>query len=353
VEQDDRFAALKRRFFLIMLPIASVAVAADLVLHPSPTGVSITAWLGTLLPAGLALLLWRRRRSIRFVESASVMWVLSMLLSILYTTLFRESGREALDQFVAFSPWFSVSLIAVFLIFEPRRATWISSGVYLVTLAFGLAYMIISRVAGAQPMLVRPLIHLYLANAALITFLFVYGRMREQYERTQTLARSMADLANTDPLLGIPNRRQMFGMIRDQIYLAEGGVRPAILVMFDLDRFKQVNDTFGHEAGDNVLKAVTRAIQQVLRSTDRFGRWGGDEFMVLVNVGDMNQAYHAAQRLRDAVHQRLGDRFRMVTISVGVAPYHRGDTVEDWVARADQALYRAKEAGRDRVMVGG
>ncbi len=355
MDQDDRFDLLKRRFFLITLPIASVASLAELALHPGPQGnlPGPTTWVGFLLPIGLTLLLWRRRRSIRFVETASLALVLGVLLSTLYTILFHRSGPEAIDHFASVGPWFSVSLVAIFLIFDPRRATWIATVAYLVSLVFGTTYMVMNRLTGHEPVLTRPLLHLYLANAAFITFLFFYGRMREQYERTRTLARSMADLANTDSLLGIPNRRQMVAMIRDEIGLAEDGIRCATLVMFDLDRFKEVNDTFGHDAGDSVLKGVTSAVKQVLRSSDRFGRWGGDEFVVLLAVNDMNQASAAAQRLRDAVHQRLGDRFRRVTISVGVAQYHRGDTVEDWVNRADRALYRAKEAGRDRVVVGG
>lgn len=349
----DRFDGLKRRFFLVALPIISLAGCADWIIQGAGDVPARPAMLSTIfIPLALFLLLWRKRRSLAFVEAATLTWVAATLLSQLYTMLFIYP-EDALGRFSSFSPWFSLSLVAIFLVFGPRRAVLIATGVYGVALAMGLSHLIHEWFAGRTPLLLGPLVHLYLVNAAMITFLFSYARVREQFERTRNLARSMADLANTDPLLGIPNRRQMYAIIRAEVAMAEDGMgKPAVLIMFDLDRFKEVNDTFGHAEGDQVLQIVANAVKQTLRGTDRFGRWGGDEFMVLVSVSDLAQANMLAQRIREAVLQRLGDRYRRVTISVGVAPYHRGDTVESWVRRADQALYRAKESGRNRVVVG-
>ncbi|MFZ5822974.1 MAG: diguanylate cyclase [Bacillota bacterium] len=348
----DRFDSLKRRFFLLTLPLVSFAGLSDWVMRQSGDVPARAAALpAIILPLSLALLLWWKRRSLRFVEAATLTWVVATLLSLLFTILFIQTG-DALERFSSFSPWFSVCLVAIFLVFGPQRATWISVGVYIVALAMGLGYLFTTRMTGEPPLLVRPLMHLYLANAAFIAFLYYYASIREQFEQTHHLARSMADLANTDPLLGIPNRRQLYSLIREEIALAEEGVKPSVLIMFDLDRFKEVNDTYGHDTGDQVLQSVVTAVKQTLRASDRFGRWGGDEFIVMVGVSDLSQANLLAQRLREAVHQRLGDRFWRVTISLGVAPYHRGDTVESWVKRADEALYGAKESGRNRVVVG-
>lgn len=334
------------------LPIVSLAGLADWIMNrASAPALRPAALPAILVPLALSLLLWRKRRSLRFIEAATLTWVVATLLSMLYGILFIDSGN-LVERLGSFSPWFSVCLIAIFLVFGPQRATWISVGTYLVALVMGLAYLVTIRLSGDPPVLVRPLMHLYLANAVFIGFLYYYARVREQFERTRNLARSMADLAHTDPLLGIANRRQLYSMIREEISLAEDGIKPSTLIMFDLDRFKEVNDTYGHDTGDQVLHSVAAAVTQTLRSSDRFGRWGGDEFVVLVSVTDLNMANMLAQRLREAVHQRLGDRFWRVTISLGVAPYHRGDSVETWVQRADQALYRAKEAGRNRVVMG-
>lgn len=353
MDRDDRFDGLKRRFFIAALPIASLAGLVDWLMRRTGDMPSRPAALpAILIPLALAVLLWRKRRSLRFVESATLTWVAATLLSLFYGILFGDQA-SALERFASFSPWFSVCLVAIFLVFGPQRATRIATGVYGAALVLGLSYLVLGWMQGQTPVLLRPLLHLFMANAAFITFLVYYARVREQFERTRTLARSMADLAHTDPLLGIPNRRQIYAMIREEAALAEDGLgKPAVLIMFDLDRFKEVNDTYGHEAGDNVLQTVAAAVKQTLRGTDRFGRWGGDEFLVLVSVQDLAQANMLAQRLREAVHQRLGDRYWRVTISVGVAPYHRGDSVESWVNRADQALYRAKESGRNRVVIG-
>lgn len=353
VERNDRFDSLKRRFFLVTLPLTSLAGLTDWMIHRYEASAVHPTFLPALcIPLALALLLWRKRRSLRFVEAATLTWVVATVLSQFYSILFIQRA-DSLSRFAGFGPWFSVSLVAIFLVFGQKRAIQIAIGIYGIALVMGLSYMLQHRLNGERPLLLVPLLQLFMANAAFITFLFYYARVRELFDRTSNLARSMADLAHTDALLGIANRRQLYIMLQEEVNMAlEGLGKPAMLIMFDLDRFKEVNDTFGHEEGDQVLQDVAKAVQQTLRGTDRFGRWGGDEFMVLAAVSDLSQAQMLAHRLREAVQNRLGDRYWRVTISLGVTPYHRGDSVEAWVKRADQALYRAKETGRNRVVVG-
>ncbi|WP_374711604.1 GGDEF domain-containing protein [Symbiobacterium terraclitae] len=352
MERDTRLDGLRRQFLLLTLPIAAVAGFSEWLLlrrngEPAPPLLLVAA----IASLALALLLWRRRRSLRFVEAAVATGVAAALFVLLYNALFAPEDVAA-GRFARLAPWVSVSLAAVLLPLGSHRATWAASGIYTGLLVIGAAYLVRTGQSGVRPALLEPLIQFYLSNAVLLCLLYSWAEMRKQYDRTRHLARSMADLAHTDPLLGIPNRRQMQAYIQREIREAEEGMEPATMIMFDVDRFKQVNDTYGHETGDLVLRAVTSAVRQTLRSTDRVGRWGGDEFIVLVHVSELSQAYQLAQRLGDAVHQKLSDRFLQVTISLGVAPYHPGDTVASWVRRADQALLGAKESGRNRVVVG-
>jgi len=343
---------LKRRLLLLTLPMASVAGFAEwLLLRQNGQPVPLLMPVAAAASLALTLLLWWRRRSLRFVEAAVATGVAAALFVLLHQALFGPAELAA-QRFVRLAPWVSVALTAVLLLLDCHRAIWTASGIYSGLLIIGLAYFVRTGLSGVRPALLGPLIQFYLANAVFLCLLYAWVEMRRQYDRTRHLARSMADLAHTDPLLGIPNRRQMHAYIQREIREAEEGMAPATMIMFDVDRFKQVNDTYGHETGDLVLRAVTAAVRQTLRSTDRVGRWGGDEFIVLVHVNEVGQAYQLAQRLGDAVHQKLSDRFLQVTISLGVAPYHPGDTVSSWVRRADQALYSAKESGRNRVVVG-
>lgn len=342
----------KRRLLLVALPAASAAALLEWLLHrgggQQPPGLLLGGAALTLL---LALLLWRRRRSLRFVETVLTTSIVVGLFVLLYLGLFTADSL-ALQRFASLSPWISVSLVGLVLVNGSRLAPWICTGIYLGLLTVGLVHLFRIGPEGARPLLLGPLAQFYLANAVLLWVLHIWSGLQQQHHRTQEIARSLASLAHTDPLLGIPNRRQMQALIEQEIRCAEEGGHPATLIMFDVDRFKEVNDVYGHETGDAALRAVTTVVRQALRATDHFGRWGGDEFVILARVHETAQAYQLAQRIGDAVHQKLSERFFRVTISLGVAPYHPGDTVASWVNRADAAMYRAKESGRNRVVVG-
>ena len=128
------------------------------------------------------------------------------------------------------------------------------------------------------------------------------------------------------------------------------------LVLLDIDHFKSVNDRFGHQAGDAVLKAFCHVVGNAsIRSTDRLGRLGGEEFMVLlISLAGVDAALVVAERLREAVAAHDWNRIvpgLSLTTSLGVAVFERGDTVETLIARADRALYAAKDSGRNRTVV--
>jgi diguanylate cyclase (GGDEF)-like protein len=120
-------------------------------------------------------------------------------------------------------------------------------------------------------------------------------------------------------------------------------------VLFDLDGFKQVNDRAGHPAGDAVLVDVARRAGAGQRQTDEFGRWGGDEFLIVCPETDLDAARVVAERVRAAIAGRPAAGGRAVTVSLGIAELEEGDTAASLVRRADRALYVAKSAGGDSV----
>ena len=124
---------------------------------------------------------------------------------------------------------------------------------------------------------------------------------------------------------------------------------PLSLVLYDVDNFKSVNDTHGHQIGDKVLVQLSQFVPSLLRNTDLLARWGGEEFVILTPGSDGEMAYQAAEKLRKAVEQIKFDDIGTLTCSFGVAQYVYGDTAESLISRADDALYRAKLNGRNRV----
>jgi diguanylate cyclase (GGDEF)-like protein len=166
----------------------------------------------------------------------------------------------------------------------------------------------------------------------------------------------LLEQATHDPLTGLYNRRYMEEWLRHELHRARRHGRPVGAVMLDVDHFKRVNDRFGHEAGDVVLREIALAVKRAARKSDIVCRYGGEEFLVLMPEAALRDAARKAEELRGAVGaMRLESRGRPVgpiTISLGVAAFpDNADDADALLRCADDALYAAKQAGRDRVAV--
>ena len=159
-------------------------------------------------------------------------------------------------------------------------------------------------------------------------------------------------IATVDTLTGLRNRRWFDEMFPRQFERAARADHPVSLLMIDIDHFKTLNDTYGHQVGDAALHHVAQLLASAVRPQDLLARYGGEEFVVLLPEGDVQTAGTIAERLRQTVatarHDSGAPALPPVTISIGVASRQPGDTLDALLARADQALYRAKDTGRDR-----
>ena len=156
--------------------------------------------------------------------------------------------------------------------------------------------------------------------------------------------------ASTDRLTGAWNRRRFEESILPEIALAHRLRRPVALILFDLDHFKRVNDTYGHGVGDTVLVDTAQIIRLHLRASDALIRWGGEEFLVMAAGTREDGALALAEKLRAAVANHAFPAVGQVTMSLGVSEYGVGEGLSDWIERTDQALYLAKNQGRNRVV---
>lgn len=159
-------------------------------------------------------------------------------------------------------------------------------------------------------------------------------------------------LARTDSLTTVHNRQSLNDILNMEIYRSARYKNPLALVMFDIDHFKKINDTFGHQTGDAVLKALADVVLRHIRSTDIFGRWGGEEFLIVAPEVSGEAGMHLAEKVRSLIAHHDFPGGRQVTASFGVAPFSPQDNFDSLINRADQALYRAKHAGRNRVELG-
>ncbi len=167
--------------------------------------------------------------------------------------------------------------------------------------------------------------------------------------------RELEEMAMLDPLTGLANRRYMEGELEGRIGESERSAVPFGVIFMDIDHFKAINDQYGHDVGDEVLKTVSSTLAKCTRSFDVVGRWGGEEFVVLLRNVDRESLGNIADRYRNLVAQSLthtaGATIR-ATVSLGATVLEPGDTLKDVLDRADRLMYRSKEEGRNRVTVG-
>jgi diguanylate cyclase (GGDEF)-like protein len=162
----------------------------------------------------------------------------------------------------------------------------------------------------------------------------------------------ITELTKIDPLTQLANRRHFNDRIEEMISLAERKLQPLSLIMTDIDTFKNVNDRFGHDAGDLVLQGYAELMKKNTRKEDLVARFGGEEFILLLPSTDINEAYQFSERIRTGLSQKdlLGNG-HIVTASYGVSQLIKDEGSIPFIKRADVALYRAKKSGRNQTII--
>ncbi len=159
--------------------------------------------------------------------------------------------------------------------------------------------------------------------------------------------------AVTDVLTGLKNRLYFNQRVNEEFERFKRYETKLSLLMIDIDHFKRINDTYGHDIGDEVLKKVSSELQNQLRKIDLIARWGGEEFILLLPETEIDEAVNVAEKLRGKVEALIFENGEVITISIGASMLLESETIESWIKRADKALYHAKRQGRNRSCVSG
>ncbi len=178
----------------------------------------------------------------------------------------------------------------------------------------------------------------------------VERKLRASNQELERLKLELEQLVVVDPLTGVFNRRKFHETLGMSITSAKRHQHLFALLMLDIDNFKLINDRFGHQAGDEVLRIVCTLVGSSIRSADLLFRVGGEEFCLVATAMDVEQAVTLAEKIRQVVESYSFPEVGRVTISIGIAYFREGDTREDIFARADGAMYQAKHRGRNCVM---
>lgn len=166
------------------------------------------------------------------------------------------------------------------------------------------------------------------------------------------ITKELSSRATTDVLTGLRNRRWLIDRVPLELAQSKRTQSPTSLILFDIDHFKRINDTFGHVAGDQVLMAIGETVKDMIRPYDLAARIGGEEFCIVLPKTDLNEAFNIAERLRSSFESlNISDiSDQAITCSFGVSPFLAHMKLTDVLKQADSALYEAKAAGRNRVM---
>jgi diguanylate cyclase (GGDEF)-like protein len=290
---------------------------------------------------GLAVLAWRRYH--RIAEWGMVAAAAALLLARLFEILHEPTGDlERLVHGFELMAWLPCLYLFTFLLFEKRAALGVSLFVLVASALIAGGGTPGGAIGVGTP-------KLYASHLLCIACVYALARLKERYVETRRLAVALRSFAETDFLTGVANRRALTQALEREIARCERRDACLGVILLDVDHFKDVNDRHGHEEGDRALRRIAFLMDVSRRRADMFGRWGGEEFLLVAPDLDLAGATAAAERLRGIIEESSRDSRSPLTASFGVAEYVPGDTVAALVKRADHALRQAKQAGRNRV----
>lgn len=260
-----------------------------------------------------------RPRRVRF---ASIALAVLCVASVLTTVYVRGEAQIY---------WAYPALLAVFYLVKPGEAVLIAT--------VGIVALVPALVPALSAISLTTIFVTLIATSA-FAYAFAY---LTRGQRDQLLV-----LARKDPLTGVGNRRALDEKLAEVSALQTRGTGAASLIILDIDNFKEFNDEFGHDAGDQILTRLTEIIDLRIRVTDSLYRIGGEEFVVVLEGQNKEKARRLAEQLRTLVEANELAPAGSVTISLGVAELGRGESPAQWLKRADVALYESKRAGRNK-----
>lgn len=219
---------------------------------------------------------------------------------------------------------------------------WLTRIVFAVTADVQVKYLVDQGVSTAVYYLIA------MVTVSIWFSLFIWLDSTQSVNIIEQKNIELSELALVDNLTNLSNRHYFDHDIEFLIATTNRNKSKLTMLMIDLDRFKLVNDTFGHLVGDNVLKQTAQILKNSVRATDRVYRWGGEEFIIITPETSNSQATLVAEKICQNFREAHFDDIGNITVSIGLASYDSDETNEDWIKRADLALYQAKQTGRDR-----
>jgi diguanylate cyclase (GGDEF)-like protein len=337
------FEDFKRILYLFMIPLILLALIFYNVMTFNTGEASFTSNITRLLIAWyfICWILVYKKQMIRLVELVTLVIISLSHLATVYDTIFNSIVPGEPDAIGIQVVWVPVVIITFFLILKARWGVTYSLVIFSINLGF--AFVCLPDISHDYRI---SLAQFYMAYLVYILIFYLALNLMRLFTELE----SMKKHALTDSLTGIANRHQIDVWLEESMNRHNKQGASLSVLFFDFDYFKRVNDTYGHKVGDYVLKELANLVLENLQDGERFGRWGGEEFIILTNKSAA-YASELAERLRQRVKAHHFGIAGKQTVSLGVTEYRDGESVDTLLHRVDQALYESKNSGRDRVSV--
>jgi diguanylate cyclase (GGDEF)-like protein len=348
---------LERAMLLVLLPLFAVA---SIVLASADIMMGTDTWFERyqLIPAAgafSALWVWcgfTRSKNVRRIRVVTLLLgpgivMERFLIGLWYTA---QYGHDV-DYLTSVSVWLILSS-CLFVFLSPGRGAFIAGFSYYAAAVAALVVFLVLAPTTVSGEFIQEFMITYIVGAPIfLTLLAGFARLRSAYGSALHRADKFEHMAMQDALTGLFNRRVFSTSMRRARARQARRRTPVSIAILDIDHFKTVNDTFGHNKGDEVLVKVANILTATMRRTDDVFRWGGEEFTILMEETNAEQAGMVCERLRQLVENETMLPGRKVTASFGVAELIAGEDDASFFQRADRALYDAKDLGRNQVVI--
>jgi diguanylate cyclase (GGDEF)-like protein len=334
---------LKRSIYLWVVPIIIIALILNTILQNLFVDDMFDAFVNSTLTIWFLIswVLLYKNRFVVFTEYSNLLLIsfyhITTLFDVIYNDIVKSGGGD-LGDFIIWTPLF---LTFIFFTLGVKRGIYFSSFIFIITLIIGIAFI------GQLPTSsIDSLVQFYFAN-----FVYIIVLSFTQYLfRAFTEVELVKKHAYLDSLTGIANRHQIDAWLEKKLADSKTMDKSFSIIFFDIDHFKCVNDRFGHKAGDSVLIHLAEHIKNNLAQQDLFGRWGGEEFLIITDEVGHN-AFQLAEHYRTliAAHEFTG--VGSITSSFGVTWCQPDDSIDSLLNRVDKGLYKSKDKGRNMVSI--
>jgi diguanylate cyclase (GGDEF)-like protein len=343
---NDLFTKYKQQTYRLAFPFGVIITAFYVVVLADAASLQFYLGIGMAIVLFiLSVLVWRENRFLNVIELIFYFMAVSLFFVLTYLSIETLIGRNNLspetlsDNLNSLGMWLIVFMLGGFLTLKNTHARllliYIFSGMALLGVV-NILFLVSSNQLNASFLFrwVNPL-------AALLIAILLIQRMGVLQQNQ----------ASTDALTGLLNRRALYRILEREMERSNRYKKVFSLILFDLDNFKQINDTHGHLSGDHALRGVSDLVRKSIRQTDSMGRWGGEEFLLILPETDAEAAGMFAERMRKLMAEYQFGKVENVTASFGVTSYRVEQTLEEMLHAADHAMYQAKRNGRNQVAV--